>query len=99
MTSENGPLATVARYFRVNKRDLVYLKFILEAYEGLSTLSTAAREGMVVRVSYPQCFSRDIDLLLRALGEEISLTEVPEPAEDGASPLVAPRRKGENHAG
>lgn len=99
MTSANGTLATTARYFRVDRRDLVYLKFILEAYEGLSTLSTADREGMIVRISYSRCFTPDIDSLLRALAKEISLTEVPQPRENTASPLVTPCGKGEIHAG
>lgn len=97
MASENATIATDARYFRVNRRELVYLKFILEAYEGLSTLSTVDREGVIVRIGYPRCFSRDMDSLLQALGNEIALAEVPPPADD-ALPQDAFCEKGEKHA-
>ncbi len=71
---------TEARYFRVNRRDLVYLKFILEAYEGLAVLSTVEREGVVVRIAYPHFSAVDVDALLKALAGEMKITEVPQPA-------------------
>lgn len=87
-----------ARYFRVNRHDLVYLKFIIEAYEGLAVLSTVEREGAVVRISYP-CFSAgDVDALMLAMSGEIEIMEVPIPAgyADGLPQL--PVRKVAEHA-
>jgi hypothetical protein len=69
-----------ARYFRVNRHDLVYLKFILEAYEGLAVLSTVERERAVVRIGYPHFSAADVDVLLLALSGEIEMMEVPKPA-------------------
>ena len=78
--SEESIFESRARYFRVNRHDLVYLKFILEAYEGLATLSTVERKGAVVRIGYPHFFELDVDALLVALSGEIEITEVPMPA-------------------
>ena len=55
------------RYFRLDRRDLVYLKFILEAYEGLATLSTVQQEEPVVKISCPSSFASDVADLIRAL--------------------------------
>ncbi len=89
---------TQARYFRVERRDLVYLKFILEAYEGLAVLSTVEREGAVVRIVYPHFSAADVDALLKALSEEISINEVPQPAGcSGMLPVM--RGKGASCAG
>lgn len=66
----------ITRHFRVERRDLVYLKFIVEAYEGLATLSTADRERGIVVITYHRHFAEDIDALLNALGTEIALQEV-----------------------
>jgi hypothetical protein len=87
-----------ARYFRVARHDLVYLKFILEAYEGLAVLSTVERESAIVRIGYPHFSSADVDRLLHALSGEIDLTEVPQPEGfcDGLPPL--PIRKVAEHA-
>ena len=64
------------RYFQVQNRDLVYMKFILEAYEGLSTMSTVDGKRGIVRVSFPAQFAGEIDLLMAALSNEIALAEV-----------------------
>ncbi len=79
------------RYFRVGRRDLAYLKFIIEAYEGLAILSTVEKEGALVRISSPSCCAADIDLLLDALSREIAMTET-------AIPDCAPAAGGEYHA-
>jgi hypothetical protein len=65
----------VIRYFRVDRRDLVYLKFILEAYEGMSTLTTVQREGVIVRLTVPTGFATDMQELLAAVSAEIPLQE------------------------
>jgi len=64
------------RFFKVDRRDLVYLKFVLEAYEGMSTLSTVEPKEGIVRLSIPPGFERDIHVLIDALSTEIPLTEV-----------------------
>ena len=65
------------RYFRVNRCDIAYFRFTLEAYEGLATLSTLdARNGIVV-LSIPECFADEVAALLAALAHEIDLTEIP----------------------
>ncbi|MEA5115691.1 MAG: DUF4911 domain-containing protein [Geobacteraceae bacterium] len=67
------------RYFQINRSDIAYFRFILEAYEGLATLSTLdARKGTVV-LSIPGDFVDDVDSLLAALGEEIMMTEIDNP--------------------
>lgn len=69
------------RYFHVDRKDLVFLKFILEAYEGLSTMSTADRKGSIVRISFSDWASRDVADLLESLSREITLKEVEAPPE------------------
>jgi hypothetical protein len=74
------------RFFRVDRSDIAYFRFILEAYEGMATLSTLdARQGTVV-LCIPECFAGDVDALLTALAEEISLEEI-EPPGDLPFPL------------
>lgn len=65
----------VVRYYQVNRRDLVFLKFILEAYEGMSTMTTVQREGAIVRLTIPAGFAADMQSLLAALSSDIPLHE------------------------
>lgn len=69
------PEASV-RFFRVDRRDLVYLKFVLEAYEGMSTLSTVEPKGVIVRLSVPCGFEDEMRRIIDALSAEIPLAEV-----------------------
>lgn len=69
----------IIRYFRLDRRDLVYLKFILEAYEGMSTLSTVDKSGVVVSLTVPAGFGDDMAELISALQGEITLVETAGP--------------------
>lgn len=66
----------VVHFYRVDRHDLVYLKFVLEAYEGMSTLSTVEPKGVIVRLSTSPGFEEDMQGLINALSMEIPLTEV-----------------------
>jgi Domain of unknown function (DUF4911) len=71
--------SSYTRFFRIGRRDLAYLKFIIEAYEGLAVLSTADREDSLVRIMSTPSLAADLDLLLAALSREITMTEIPTP--------------------
>jgi hypothetical protein len=48
LTQPQNALATSTRYFRIDRRHISYLRFILEAYEGMAVLTTVhAAEGIV----------------------------------------------------
>ena len=80
------------KFFQVERRELAYLKFIIEAYEGLAVLSTVEREGAIVSVTSPSCRAAELDLLLEALSREIVMTETEPPNDTSAA------HRGECHA-
>lgn len=67
----------ICRYFRVAHRDMVYLKFILEAYEGMNVMSTVDNVTGIIRIAIMEGFEADMDGLLADLGRQV----VMEPAE------------------
>jgi hypothetical protein len=64
------------RYFRVERRDIVFLKFILEAYEGLSTMSTVDNRQGIVSITFGDWAAQDVSSLVDALSRDIGITEV-----------------------
>lgn len=67
---------TFVRTFRVIRKDIWYLHFIFEAYDGVATVSTVnSREG-IVEICIPSNRDEEVDLLLRAIGQEIPLDEL-----------------------
>ena len=79
-------METDSRFFQLAGRDMVYMKFILEAYEGLTTMSTIDGKRGIVRVNYPIAFAGDVAALMDALGSEIAITEVTEGGEPCSRP-------------
>jgi hypothetical protein len=67
---------TVEWYFRIRRRDIAYLKFILESYEGLGVLRTIdPREG-IVEVMVPPGLEKDMEMVLEGLGYEIPIERI-----------------------
>lgn len=64
------------RHFRVKHRDMVYLKFILEAYEGMNTMSTVDNVAGIIRIAVMPGFEVDMDSLLAELGGRVSMEPV-----------------------
>ncbi len=66
----------ICRYFKVAHRDMVFLKFILEAYEGMNVMSTVDNKAGIIRVAIMPGFVDDMDGLLAELGKEVTLEPV-----------------------
>lgn len=65
------------RFFTLPRRHMAYFKFVVEAYEGLATLTTADKLNSIVRLSWDCRSTADVEQLLQALQHEIDLVEVP----------------------
>ena len=66
---EQNPM--ICRYFKVAHRDMVFLKFILEAYEGMNVMSTVDNKVGIIRIAIMPGFVDDMDGLLADLGRQV----------------------------
>jgi len=64
------------RYFKVLHRDMVYLKFILEAYEGMNVMSTVDNKLGIIRIIIMPGFEDDMDELIAELGVQVQMENV-----------------------
>lgn len=68
---------TAKRCFRVDRREIAYLKFILEAYEGLAVVTTLdPQAGIIVLQISPGCES-DVETILQDLSRDIMIEPAP----------------------
>jgi len=68
-------LETIQKYYRIDRREICFLKFILEGYEGLALLSTCDPEkGIVVLKIAPGC-EAEANTLMQTLQKEIMIEE------------------------
>jgi hypothetical protein len=55
---------------------MVYLKFILEAYEGMNVMSTVDNTAGIIRIAIMPGFVEDMDQLLAELGRQVEMEAV-----------------------
>jgi hypothetical protein len=73
MPKINQFVETAKRGYRVDRREIAYLKFILEAYDGLAVVSTLDSEaGLLVLHIAPGCES-DVEMIMQDLRRDIML--------------------------
>jgi hypothetical protein len=62
--------------YQVDPREIHYLKFILEAYEGLTTLTTLNPQKGLVQMAVPPGRHESLEGVLEALGKELELKRI-----------------------
>lgn len=67
------------RYFVLCRKDISYLRFLLESYDGLLFMRTVDAAQGLVEVGFHPSRRSDALALLHALGEEIGLRETEPP--------------------
>ncbi len=68
---------TTKKYYRVDRREIAFLKFILEAYDGLAVLTTIDSEkGIVVINIAPGC-EADVEMILQDLKKNVMIENIP----------------------
>ena len=70
---------TVEWYFRIRRRDIAYMKFILESYEGLGVMRTIDPREAIVEVMVPPGLKKDMEMVLEGLGSEIPMERIEYP--------------------
>ena len=66
-------------FYRIDPYEIHYLKFILEAYEGLATLTTLNSKTGLIQLAVPPERQGSLESLLEALGRELGLERVTAP--------------------
>ena len=68
-------MKTIKKILRVDRREICYLKFILEAYDGIATLTTIdAHQGIVMLRIAPGC-EGDVEAVLQDLKKDIIIDD------------------------
>jgi hypothetical protein len=69
-------LETTKKYYRVDRREIAFLKFIFEAYNGMVILTTLdVKTGLVIFRIAPGC-EPDVEMILQELKKNIMIEEV-----------------------
>lgn len=66
-----GTLRTVSRLYTVERKQVGYIKFIFEAYDGIAVVETIAPQTALIKLHIAPGCESDVDGVLAALGREI----------------------------
>jgi len=67
------PKASTKRYYRIDRREVHFLKFILEGYSGVAVMRTLdPQNGFVVLYVSPGC-EKEVDMILSDLKGQIRI--------------------------
>jgi len=82
MSSENKFAVSAKRYYRIDRREIAFFKFILEAYEGLAIVSTLdPQAGIVALLIAPGC-EADVEKIVADLSRDMMMEPAQPPNED-----------------
>ncbi len=70
------PIRTTARYVLVDRARIGYLRFTIEAYEGIACVSTIDPGLGLVRISMAPGCEGDVDRVLAGLGDRLQLRSI-----------------------
>ena len=70
-------IESIKKYYRIDRREISFLKFILEAYDGLAILTTVdSKKGIVVINIAPGC-EADVKMILQDLKQNVMIEDIP----------------------
>ena len=69
-------METIKKYFRVDRCDISFIKFIIEAYDGLAVMTTVDRGRGVVELNIAPGCENEVDLILQDLKKDLLIEPV-----------------------
>lgn len=64
---------TQSRYFRIDRKDIAYFKFIIESYEGMAVVRTHNAKEAVVELMIAPGWEKDVEEVIEGLRKEIRI--------------------------
>ena len=82
MSSRNKVAVSAKRYYRIDRREIAFFKFILEAYDGLAVVSTLDPQAGIVALHIAPGCEPDVEKIVADLSRDIMMEPVQPPHED-----------------
>ena len=77
MSTNNNLAETIKQRYRVDRREIAFIRFIVEAYDGLAVITTLdPATGLIEFRIAPGC-EQDVEMILQDLKSDIMMEKVP----------------------
>lgn len=78
-----GPdLKTIKKYYRVDRKDIHFLRFVFEGHDGIAGVTTLDSAAGIVSVWIPPGCEADAAMILDGLKNNIMMEEITDRSED-----------------
>lgn len=64
---------THSKYFRIQRKDIAYFKFIIESHEGMAVVRTTDPHAAIVELMIAPGWEEDVEEVLEELRKEIAI--------------------------
>ena len=71
------------RVYRIDRREVHYLKFVLEGYDGLAVMKTLDPDNGVIAISVAPGCEQEVDMILQDLRKDMRIEVVKDTDENG----------------
>jgi hypothetical protein len=71
-------LRTTTKYFRIDRREIAFLKFIIEAYDGIAMVSTVDPLVGIVKLGIAPGCEADVEMVLQDLKKDVMIEPIGE---------------------
>ena len=69
-------METIKKYYRIERKEICFLKFIFEAYDGIAMLTTVDSDSGVVMFHIAPGCEDDVEMVLQDLQHHIMIEKV-----------------------
>jgi len=76
MANNCNPGETIKQRYRVDRRKIAFLRFIIEAYDGLAILTTLDSEAGLIELQIAPGCVQDVETILENLKDDIMMEKV-----------------------
>ena len=66
-------LKTIKKYFRIDRREICFLKFIIEAYDGIAVLTTIDPAKGIVVINIASGCEEEVQMIIKDLKKTIMI--------------------------
>jgi hypothetical protein len=68
-------LEITRKYYRIERKDIAFLKFIFEAHDGIAVITTVDRPKGIIMFRIPPGCENDVETVIDGLRKEIAIEE------------------------
>jgi len=69
-------MESIKKYYRIDHREIYFLKFIIEAYDGIAVVTTIDKNSGIISIQISPGCEGDVDMVINELKKDIMIKHI-----------------------